>query len=70
MTWMTMGDLSRFKFIGILERFEESIYKLGKIFNKKLRINVKRFKRFEHHVPFELLKYTLLQERREFRPLL
>jgi hypothetical protein len=40
MTLMTGGDLSKFSFIGIVEKFNESIRKLGKLLDVKFQENI------------------------------
>jgi hypothetical protein len=50
--WMTAGDLNKFKFVGVVERFRESIDKLsgmvGKNLNNKVNSNTshRKYKRY------------------------
>ena len=57
MTWMTGGNLKKLKFVGIVERFEESVEKLGFLLglplNGKIKTNVsaRKHKRYKKYQP-------------------
>ena len=57
MTWMIGGDLKRLKFVGIVERFEESVEKLSNILEVPLQgkiktnISARKHKRYKKYQP-------------------
>jgi hypothetical protein len=53
MTFMTGGDLSKFDFVGLTERFDESLLKMNKLFGIDLSTNYRRY-----HVSSDKRKLT------------
>lgn len=61
MMWMMSGSIDKFLFIGFVERYEESINKLGKLLNKKII----RIRSGHNHRNLKFLKYKLNDEERK-----